>query len=76
MKYHVGGLQRVVRVCHFIFCSCVNMAGETGGTGSDLPPPGPSNFISWVEPGLDPIYNENGPFLLLLDCFSATAIVV
>ena len=24
----------------------------------------------------DPIYNENGPFLLLLDCFSATAIVV
>ena len=24
----------------------------------------------------DPIYNENMPFLLLLDCFSATAIVV
>ena len=24
----------------------------------------------------DPIYNENGPFLLLLDCFSATEIVV
>ena len=40
-------------------------------------PPGPINFISWVGPGGGgPIYNENGPFLLLLDCFSAIAIVV
>ena len=34
------------------------------------------NSISWVGPGWDPIYNENGPFLLLFDCFSAIAIVV
>ena len=50
------------------------MAGETGGTGGTFPP-GPINSISWVGPG-GPIYNENGPFLLLLDCFSAIAIVV
>ena len=45
------------------------MAGETGG-GSYLEGPSlqaPINSISWVGPG-DPIYNENVPFLLLLDC--------
>ena len=52
------------------------MAGETGGGDREGPsPPGPINFISWVGPG-GPIYNENGPFLLLLNCFSAIAIVV
>ena len=54
------------------------MAGETGGGGGDREgssPPGPINSISWVGPG-EQIYNENGPFLLLLGCFSAIAIVV
>ena len=54
------------------------MAGETGGGGEGdregPSPPGPINSISWVGPG-DPIYNENGPFLLLFDCFSAIAII-
>ena len=51
------------------------MAGETGGTGRDLLLRAPSiSFPGW-DPG-GPIYNENGPFLLLLDCFSAIAIVV
>ena len=47
-------------------------------TGRDLPLRAPviSNSISWVGPGGDHIYNENGQFLLLLVCFSATAIVV
>ena len=55
------------------------MAGETGGGGGDRErpsPPVPIHSIFWVEPGGDPIYNENGPFLLLLDCFSAITIVV
>ena len=53
------------------------MAGETGGGGDreGPSPPGPINFTSWGDPE-GPIYNENGPFLLLLDCFSAIAIVV
>ena len=40
-----------------------------------------NKLYAWLEkpggggPG-GPIYNENGPFLLLLDCFSAIAIVV
>ena len=38
-------------------------------------PPGPSHFISWMGPGRFNFY-ENGPFLILLDCFSAIAIVV
>ena len=40
-----------------------------GGGGREGPsPPGPINFTSWVGPG-GPIYTENGPFLLLSDCF-------
>ena len=51
------------------------MAGETEGTGRDLPLRTPSiPFLGW-DPG-GPIYNENGPFLLILDCFSAITIVV
>ena len=46
-----------------------------GGAGRDLPLRAPSiPFPGW-DPG-GPIYNENGPFLLLLDCFSPFAIVV
>ena len=43
----------------------LTMAGETGGDREEPSPPGPINFISWVGPD---IY-QNGPFLLLLDCF-------
>ena len=53
------------------------IAGETGADreGPSPPPRAPSiPFPGW-DPG-GPIYNENGPFLLLLDCFSAIAIVV
>ena len=51
------------------------MAGETGGTGRDLPLRAPLiSFPGW-DPG-GPVYNENEPFLLLWDCFSAIAIVV
>ena len=51
------------------------MAGETEGTGRDLPLRVPLiSFLGW-DPG-GPTHNENGPFLLLLDCFSAIAIVV
>ena len=53
-----------------------NMAGETGGTGRDLPLRTPLILFPGWDPGGGPIYNENGPFLLLLDCFSAIAIVV
>ena len=35
---------------------------------------GPTNSISWGDPG-DQIYNENGPFLLFLNYFSAISIV-
>ena len=53
----------------------IGMAGETGGGDWEGPsPPGPINSISWVGPG-DPVYHENGPFLLLLDCFSAKTII-
>ena len=53
----------------------LSMAGETGGTGRDLPLRAPLiPFTGW-EPG-GPIYNENGPFLLFLDCFLAIAKVV
>ena len=38
------------------------MAGETGVNREEPSPPGPINSISWVGPGGDPIYNENGPF--------------
>ena len=51
------------------------MAGENGGTGRDLPLRVPLISLPGWDPG-DPIYNENGPFLLLFDCFSAIAIVV
>ena len=51
------------------------MAGETGGTGRDLPLRAPSIPIPGWDPR-GPIYNENGPFLLILDCFSAISIVV
>ena len=52
------------------------MAGETGGGGGeDLPLRAPLiSFPGWDRG--DPIYNENGPFLLFLDCFSAIAIIV
>ena len=49
------------------------MAGETGGPGGTFP-----RAPSITFPGRDqgePIYNENGPFLLLLDCFLAIAII-
>ena len=52
------------------------MAGETGGDREGYSPPGPIISISWVGPGGTNIYNENGPFLLLFDCFSAIAVVV
>ena len=53
------------------------MAGETGGTGRDLPLRAPLiSLPGWDPGGGGPIYNKNGPFLLLLDCFSAIAIVV
>ena len=51
-----------------------SMAGETGGRGREGPSPGSTNSISWWDPG-DQKYNENGPFLLLLNCFSAISIV-
>ena len=44
-------------------------------TGRDLPLRAPVIPSPGWDRG-DLIYNENGPFLLLLDCFSATAIVV
>ena len=49
---------------------------KPGWTGRDLPlraPVIPSPGWDW---GGDVIYNENGPFLLLFFCFSATAMVV
>ena len=49
--------------------------GKTEGDREGPFPSGPINLISWVGPG-GTIYNENGPFLLLLDCFSAIAKVV
>ena len=53
-----------------------NMAGETGGTWRDLPFRAPLiPFPEW-DTGDQHTYNENGLFLLLLDCFSAIAIVV
>ena len=50
------------------------MAGETGRDREGPSPPGP--IISISSGGGGPIYNENGPFLHILDCFSAIAIVV
>ena len=44
------------------------MAGETGGTGRDLPLRAPLISLPGWDPG-GPIYNENVPFLLLWDCF-------
>ena len=59
-------------------CKCViycRIAGKTGGTRRDLPLRVPLiSFPGWDQGG--PIYNENGPLLLLLDCFSAIPIVV
>ena len=54
------------------------MAGETGGGGGSgvTLPSGPHKFHFLGGTREDPVYNENGPFLLLLDCFSAIAIVV
>ena len=48
---------------------------KPGWTGRDLPLRTPLIPSPGWDRG-DPIYNENGPLLLLLDCFSATAIVV
>ena len=39
-------------------------------------PPGPIHFISWVEHRWTQYITKMDLFLLLLDCFSATAIVV
>ena len=51
------------------------MAGETGRDREGPSPLGPINSMSWVGPGRDQyVYNENGPFLLLLDCFTAIVI--
>ena len=49
--------------------------GGGGGDREGPSPPGPISFTSWGDLG-GPIYNENGPFLLLLDCFSESTIVV
>ena len=46
-----------------------------GGGGRDLLLRAPLIALPGWDPG-DPIYNENGPFLLLLYCFSAIAILV
>ena len=51
------------------------MAGEPVWTGRDLPLRDPVISSPGWDRG-DPIYNENGLFLLILDCFSAPAIVV
>ena len=51
------------------------MAGETGVDREGPSPRAPLIPFPGCDPG-DPIYNENGPFLLLLDCFSAIAIIV
>ena len=50
------------------------MAGETGEYREGPSPPGPLIPFPEGDPG-DPIYKENGPFLHLLNCFSANAIV-
>ena len=53
------------------------MAGETGGGGGGTFPSGPHKFhFLGGTRGTEYMYNENGPILLLLDCFSAIAIVV
>ena len=51
------------------------MAGETGGPGGTFPS-GPHKFHFLGGTREDPVYNENGPLLLLFDCFSAITIVV
>ena len=48
--------------------------GGERGTGRDLPLRAPLIPFPGRDPG-DLIYNENGPFLLLLNCFSAIAMV-
>ena len=67
------------RFAGFIFPVVVRgyprMAGETGVDREGPSPPAPLIPSPGWDPG-DPIYNENGPFLLLLYCFSATAICV
>ena len=46
------------------------MAGETGGGGpGGAFPSGPHKFHILGGTRGDPIYNDYGPFLLLLDCF-------
>ena len=58
-----------------IECPSHGWRNRGGGDREGPFPPGPINSISWVGPG-GQIYNENGPFLLLLGYFSAIAIVV
>ena len=45
-----------------------------GGGDREGPSPGSTDSISLGDPG-DQIYNENGPFLLLLNCFSAISVI-
>ena len=47
-----------------------------GGTGRDLPLRAPLVSLPGWDLGGGPIYNENGPFLLLLDCFPEITLVV
>ena len=54
-------------------CLQVSMARETGGGGGDREGPSPPRAPLISFPGGDPgrpnLCNENGPFLLLLNCF-------
>ena len=50
------------------------MAGETGGTGRDLPLRAPLAPFPGGDQGV-PIYNENGPIFLSFNCFSTFTIV-
>ena len=84
MSYNVSG---ILSACRMTFgyvkwklCDvmCVLHGWRNRGGGrdrGDLPLRAPLiSFPGW-DPG-GPIYNKNEPFLLLLDCFSAVAIVV
>ena len=70
-----------IKLCSAARCAGVRLAMTTelwlkkpGRTGRDLPLRAPLiPFPGW-DPG-DQIYNENGAFLLFLDCFSAIAMV-
>ena len=66
-----NSLALVVFHARYLFDVCTHSGtfGETGVNREGPSPPGPINSISWVGPGGDPIYNENRPFLILLECF-------